>query len=148
MTIRCGFIGLGKMGKAIAGNLAPKGFPTVVFDVVEEPIRDLEKGGAKAAAGPSEVGAGADVIGANCGQGIDGYIGIAKRLSSATDLPIWIKANAGIPKVVGGEVIYDTTPEEFAVRGGDLLEAGASFIGGCCGTSPDFIQALRKELAA
>ncbi len=63
MTIRCGFIGLGKMGKAIAGNLAPKGFPTVVFDVVEEPIRDLEKGGAKAAAGPSEVGAGADVIG-------------------------------------------------------------------------------------
>ena len=63
MTIRCGFIGLGKMGKAIAGNLAPKGFKTVVYDVVEAPVRDLEKGGAKAAATPREVGAGADVIG-------------------------------------------------------------------------------------
>jgi 3-hydroxyisobutyrate dehydrogenase len=63
MTIRCGFIGLGKMGKAIAGNLAPKGFSTVIFDVVEAPVRDLEKGGAKAAKSPSDVGAGADVIG-------------------------------------------------------------------------------------
>ena len=63
MTIRCGFIGLGKMGKAIAGNLAPKGFPTIVFDVVEAPVRDLEKGGARAATGPNEVGASADVIG-------------------------------------------------------------------------------------
>jgi 5-methyltetrahydrofolate--homocysteine methyltransferase len=92
--------------------------------------------------------AGADVIGANCGQGIDGYVGIARRLSSATDLPIWIKANAGIPKVVGGEVIYETTPEQFAASAGELLEAGASFIGGCCGTNPDFIQALKKQLAA
>lgn len=63
MTIRCGFIGLGKMGKAIAGNLAPKGFPTVVFDLDEAPVRDLVKGGAKAAKAPGEVGAGADVIG-------------------------------------------------------------------------------------
>jgi methionine synthase I (cobalamin-dependent) len=92
--------------------------------------------------------AGADVIGANCGQGIDGYIPIARRLSLATDLPIWIKANAGIPKVVGAEVIYETTPEQFASRAGELLEAGVSFIGGCCGTSPDFVRALRKELVA
>ena len=91
--------------------------------------------------------AGADVIGANCGQGIDGYIGIARRFSQATDLPIWIKANAGIPKMVGGEVIYETTPEQFAARAGELLKAGVSFIGGCCGTSPEFIRALKKELA-
>ncbi len=63
MTIRCGFIGLGTMGKAIAGNLAPKGFSTVVFDLVEEQVRELEKGGAKAATSAGEVGAGADVIG-------------------------------------------------------------------------------------
>lgn len=63
MTIRCGFIGLGKMGKAIAGNLAPKGFETVIHDVVEAPILELVAGGAKAAAGPREVGAGANVIG-------------------------------------------------------------------------------------
>jgi methionine synthase I (cobalamin-dependent) len=91
--------------------------------------------------------AGADVIGANCGQGIEGYIGIARRLSQATDLPIWIKANAGIPKLVDGEIIYETTPEQFASRAAELLEIGVSFIGGCCGTSPEFIQAIAKELA-
>jgi methionine synthase I (cobalamin-dependent) len=92
--------------------------------------------------------AGADVIGANCGQGIDGYIAVAKRLSHATDLPIWIKANAGIPKVVDGKVVYETTPEQFASRARELVESGVSFIGGCCGTNPEFIQAIRKELAA
>ena len=91
--------------------------------------------------------AGADVIGANCGQGIDGYISIAKRFAAATDLPIWIKANAGIPKLVDGEATYDTTAEQFAARAVELREAGVSFIGGCCGTGPDFIRALNKELA-
>ncbi len=92
--------------------------------------------------------AGADVIGANCGQGIEGYIAIARRLGQATELPIWIKANAGIPKLVGGEVTYETTPEQFATRARELIEAGVSFIGGCCGTSPEFIRALQKEIAA
>ena len=92
--------------------------------------------------------AGADVIGANCGQGIDGYIPIAKRFAAATDLPIWIKANAGIPQLVDGEVVYETTAEHFAQRAVELREAGVSFIGGCCGTSPDFIRALNKEFAA
>ncbi len=92
--------------------------------------------------------AGADVIGANCGQGIDGYISIAKRFAAATDLPIWIKANAGIPKLVDGDVTYETTAEQFAARAVELREAGVSFIGGCCGTGPEFIRALNKELAA
>lgn len=92
--------------------------------------------------------AGADVIGANCGQGIEGYVQIAKRLSQATDLPIWIKANAGIPKLVGTDVVYETTAEQFAARAGQLLDAGVTFIGGCCGTSPEFIRATKKELAA
>lgn len=91
---------------------------------------------------------GADVIGANCGQGIEGYIAVAKRLSQATDLPIWIKANAGIPQVVDNEVVYETTPEQFATRARELLDAGVTFIGGCCGTSPDFIRAIKKEFAA
>ena len=63
MTIRCGFVGLGKMGKAIAANLAPKGLDTIVYDMIQSPVRELEKGGAKAATGPAEVGARADVIG-------------------------------------------------------------------------------------
>jgi methionine synthase I (cobalamin-dependent) len=90
--------------------------------------------------------AGADVIGANCGQGIAGYVGICRRLRSATGLPIWIKANAGIPVMVDDQPVYKTTPEEFAAYAPELIEAGASFVGGCCGTGPDFIRALVERL--
>ncbi len=86
--------------------------------------------------------AGADVIGANCGNGIEGYIPICESLSKATERPIWIKANAGIPDLVDGKVVYHTTPEEFASHLPALLAAGASFVGGCCGTSPEFIRAV------
>jgi 5-methyltetrahydrofolate--homocysteine methyltransferase len=101
----------------------------------------------QAAAGLLE--AGADVIGANCGQGIAGFVKICARLkSAASGCPVWIKANAGLPKVIGGRAFYDTTPQEFAAFVPPLLEAGASFIGGCCGTSPEFIRAARLKLDA
>ncbi|MBP1691036.1 MAG: 5-methyltetrahydrofolate--homocysteine methyltransferase, partial [Bacteroidetes bacterium] len=90
--------------------------------------------------------AGADVIGANCGLGMDGYIPVAKRLRAATALPIWIKPNAGLPELVDGHIIYRTTPGEFANQARALREAGVAFVGGCCGTSPEFIQALHKAL--
>jgi len=89
---------------------------------------------------------GVDVIGANCGQGIAGYVGICRRLRSATDRPIWIKANAGIPEMVDDQPVYKTSPEEFASHGPALIEAGANFVGGCCGTSPEFITALSGEI--
>ena len=89
--------------------------------------------------------AGADVVGANCGQGIDGYVAIARRLADACELPVWIKANAGIPKVVDNQVVYEITPEQFAARAVDVIQAGARFIGGCCGTSPDFVRALSRN---
>ena len=92
--------------------------------------------------------AGADVIGANCGNGIEGYIPVCSRLAAATDRPIWIKANAGLPELVGGEAVYRTTPEQFVSHMGELIEAGASFVGGCCGTNPAFIAALRAQLDA
>jgi methionine synthase I (cobalamin-dependent) len=90
--------------------------------------------------------AGVDVVGANCGQGIAGYVDICRRLHSATDRPVWIKANAGLPEMIAGQVVYKTTAAEFASFGPTLVEAGASFIGGCCGTSPDYIRALCQEL--
>jgi methionine synthase I (cobalamin-dependent) len=89
--------------------------------------------------------AGADVVGANCGQGIAGYVDICRRMRTATDRPLWIKANAGIPEVIDGQVVYTTSPAEFAARGPALVEAGANFIGGCCGTGPEFISALKQE---
>ena len=90
--------------------------------------------------------AGADIIGANCGQGIAGYVPVCQRLRQGTDRPIWIKANAGLPEMVDGRATYKTTPEEFAGYLPALLAAGAGFIGGCCGTSPDFIRAVKARL--
>ena len=90
--------------------------------------------------------AGADCIGSNCGQGIEGFVAICRRLRDATDRPIWIKANAGLPEVVDGKTVYSQTAEKFAASVPELVEAGAAFIGGCCGTTPEFIRAVRKEL--
>lgn len=90
--------------------------------------------------------AGADVIGANCGLGIAGYVPICRRLRAATDRPIWIKPNAGLPEMVEGRAVYRTTPEEFASFVPALLEAGASFLGGCCGTGPEFVRAMKEVM--
>lgn len=90
--------------------------------------------------------AGVDVLGANCGQGIAGFVPICRRLRAATTLPIWIKANAGLPQVAGGRAHYAATPAAFAAYVPDLVRAGASFIGGCCGTNPEFIAAIGRCL--
>jgi len=90
--------------------------------------------------------AGADVIGANCGQGIEGYLRIFRELAGAIGCPTWLKPNAGEPELVGFETLYRTTPAEFAAGAAALVQAGAVFIGGCCGTTPEFISALNREL--
>lgn len=90
--------------------------------------------------------AGADVIGSNCGQGIEGFVKLCAKMKANTHLPIWIKGNAGLPVMEGDAAIYKTTPETFASFAQPLLAAGADFIGGCCGTSPEFIRALRRAL--
>ncbi len=91
--------------------------------------------------------AGADVIGANCGQGIGGFLPLCQRLRAATDRPIWMKPNAGLPQLVEGRAVYVGTPEDFAGHIPALLKAGANFVGGCCGTSPQFISAVCHRLA-
>jgi len=90
--------------------------------------------------------AGADVIGANCGQGIEGYFELYKGLAAATGCPIWLKPNAGSPELVGTETVYRTTAEAFAESASGLADAGVAFIGGCCGTTPAFIAALSRVL--
>jgi len=92
--------------------------------------------------------AGADVIGANCGQGILGFLPICQRLRAATDRPIWMKPNAGLPQLVDGRAVYAGTPDDFAGQVPALIAAGANFIGGCCGTSPDFVTAICRRLEA
>lgn len=92
--------------------------------------------------------AGASAIGANCGQGIEGYPPIVERLLAAGGLPVWAKANAGSPRLAEGQATYESDPDSFAQGAMRLIEAGASFIGGCCGTGPEHIQAICRELKA
>jgi methionine synthase I (cobalamin-dependent) len=88
---------------------------------------------------------GIDVVGSNCGQGLEGMLSTCKVLREQTDLPIWIKSNAGIPKYEAGETVYGTTAEQFVELAGPVVDAGVDFIGGCCGTSPAYIKLLSRE---
>jgi 5-methyltetrahydrofolate--homocysteine methyltransferase len=100
---------------------------------------------ARAAKEASE--AGADIVGANCGNGIDNMIEIAKQMRAAEPtIPILIQSNAGLPKVLGGKTIYEETPKSMASRVPELIAAGANIIGGCCGTTPEHIKAIAKAL--
>ena len=89
---------------------------------------------------------GAAAVGANCGLGMEAFVPICRRFKAAAGLPVWIKANAGLPEMTDGKTIYRTTPEEFAACVPDLARAGADFIGGCCGTGPAFIAACKQRL--
>jgi methionine synthase I (cobalamin-dependent) len=79
-------------------------------------------------------------VGANCGLGIRDFIPVCGRLAAATPLPVWIKPNAGLPEMVGNVALYKTTAVEFAASAHELVEAGATFLGGCCGTTVSRIR--------
>jgi len=126
------------------------GLPVVacmVFDSGKDKDRTM-MGATPEQAAQALTAAGADVIGANCGQGVAGFVAICRRLHASTDRPVWIKANAGLPTMVDGRPKYSVTPEEFAGYIPELIEAGANFVGGCCGTRPDFIAAITQRLTA
>ena len=88
---------------------------------------------------------GVDVVGSNCGQGLEGMLNTCKILKEQTDLPIWIKSNAGIPKYEDGETVYGTTAKQFVELAGPVIDAGVGFIGGCCGTSPAYIRLISHK---
>ncbi len=98
------------------------------------------------------VAAGADVVGANCGNGIANMIEITRQMRAAVpNVPVLIHANAGMPVVEDGKTIFKETPEYMASRVKELVQAGALVIGGCCGTNPAHIAAMAravKSLAA
>jgi 5-methyltetrahydrofolate--homocysteine methyltransferase len=112
-------------------DLIPKGFYTVMGVSVKDAAVELEK-------------AGADIIGSNCGNGIENMIKIAREFRQHSRRPIIIQSNAGIPETRGEETVYPETPEFMAEQAKELLTIGVSIIGGCCGTTPEHIRALRK----
>jgi 5-methyltetrahydrofolate--homocysteine methyltransferase len=88
--------------------------------------------------------AGADIVGANCGGGIEHFIPVAKRMRAVTDKPIWMKPNAGLPILKDGKQFYPEPPDKFAAAIPELIRAGANIVGGCCGTSPDYIRKIAE----
>jgi len=93
------------------------------------------------------VAAGAHVMGANCGNGMERMIEIVKEMrQAAPKTPILVHANAGLPKNVNGVDVFPETPEDMAGRVAALVAAGANIIGGCCGSTPAHISAIRKAV--
>jgi 5-methyltetrahydrofolate--homocysteine methyltransferase len=91
--------------------------------------------------------AGADIIGANCGNGIAGMVEIVREIRAADQqIPILVHANAGLPIVQGDRTMFPETPEQMAAAVPDLIRAGANIIGGCCGTTPLHVAAMKRAI--
>ncbi|MDD4425255.1 MAG: homocysteine S-methyltransferase family protein [Mariniphaga sp.] len=91
--------------------------------------------------------AGADIIGANCGNGIAGMVNIVKEIRKINPLiPVLIHANAGMPVYIDGETVFPEKPEEMAAFIPEIIAAGANIIGGCCGTTPEHICKIKEAV--
>lgn len=90
--------------------------------------------------------AGADLIGANCGSGPRDLLAAVKAMAALTDRPLSAFANSGFPQYRDGRYIYLATPEYFASMGREMVAAGATLVGGCCGTTPEHIRALAQAV--
>ncbi|HSW28041.1 MAG TPA: homocysteine S-methyltransferase family protein [Longimicrobiales bacterium] len=111
----------------------PRGFYTIMGDSVADAAAALEE-------------AGADAVGSNCGNGIGEMVEIAREFRRHSALPVVIQPNAGLPRLCDGHLIYDESPESMADRARELVAIGVALIGGCCGTTPDHIRALRSRI--
>lgn len=93
------------------------------------------------------IDAGAELIGANCGNGISDMIGIVEEIRKANpEIPILVHANAGMPHYHDGQTVFPETPDEMSVLVPKIVAAGANIVGGCCGTTPDHICRVREEV--
>ena len=90
---------------------------------------------------------GADAVGVNCSLGPDALAPIVERYLAAASIPVLMKPNAGLPQEKDGKTVYNVGPEEFSADIVPLIEKGLRIIGGCCGTTPDFIRAVKNASA-
>jgi 5-methyltetrahydrofolate--homocysteine methyltransferase len=91
--------------------------------------------------------AGADLVGSNCGLGVDGIYDILCRMRTVSELPLISQANAGLPLLVEGKTIFPGTPAEMTAYHERMLALGVRVIGGCCGTTPAHIRAMKDSMA-
>jgi 5-methyltetrahydrofolate--homocysteine methyltransferase len=138
---------LGEATAAFEGARSVTNLPIIVsfsFDMGTNTMMGL-----KAAQVAQELTAlGADMVGVNCGRSLDENLVNLQEMRAATHLPLWMKPNAGLPRMTDDDVaIYDVTPEMMGQAAEQWLAAGAQIVGGCCGTSPAHLQAIAQAVA-
>ncbi len=111
----------------------PRGFFTMMGVSPERAVTGLRE-------------AGADVVGTNCGNGIELMLELGRLMRGLTDGYLIVHSNAGIPRIEHGEIVYPETPEWMAERFEVLAQLSINIVGGCCGTGPDHIRALSRAL--
>jgi homocysteine S-methyltransferase len=129
-----------------ARHVAP-GVRLLAMMTVDEDGNCLDGASAETAA-TKLTGWGADAIGCNCSAGPATVLSVIERMRQVTTLPLAAMPNAGIPRAVDGRTIYLTSPEYMASFTRKLVKAGATFVGGCCGTTPSYTRAMKSALRA
>jgi len=115
---------------------------TMTFDASETGFHTM-MGTTPEAAAESLIESGADIIGTNCGNGVENMVGIVKQMRAIDSrIPILVQANAGLPMVAEGKTIFPESPDDMARWIDPLIDAGANIIGGCCGTTPEHIRKI------
>ncbi len=111
----------------------PRGYFTMMGDTPQSSVDQLAQ-------------CGADIVGTNCGNGIDRMVELGSIFRAATEIPIWLNSNAGIPIIRQGQLIYPEDPQRMAEGFARLADIGVNILGGCCGTTPAHIRALVQVL--
>jgi 5-methyltetrahydrofolate--homocysteine methyltransferase len=111
----------------------PRGFYTIMGCGIDQAVKQLTQ-------------VGVDILGSNCGNGIEKMVLIAREFRKLTQFPLLIQSNAGLPVLKNNLPVYPEKPEFMAEKCKDLIAAGVSIVGGCCGTTPDHIRAIRNVL--
>lgn len=129
-----------------AREVAPR-LPVIALVTVDEEGNCLDGSSPETAASRLEA-AGVQALGCNCSSGPAGVLSVIEAMRRVTSLPLVAMPNAGVPRNVEGRNIYLTSPEYMASFARKFIKAGASWVGGCCGTTPDHIRAMRSALRA
>jgi len=112
----------------------PRGFFTMMGDTPEKCVNELSA-------------VGADIVGTNCGNGIEIMVELAERFRQTSEGYVWINSNAGTPQIRQGQIIYPETPEYMSHGFQKLADIGINIIGGCCGTTPEHIKNIATVLS-
>lgn len=119
--------------------------PVIVSNAYGEDVK-LMTGATPAAMVAMLEGMGADAIGANCSFGPEQLVPVAEQLLENASVPVLLQPNAGLPQIVNGQTVFDVSADSFADSVAALVKKGVRIVGGCCGTTPEYIKALTKSL--